>query len=182
MHDQNCYPQSNKGLTGQLSTATDRSKCVANQGDARNAGCLDRMHQSVTHGRILGKRSAELTILAKSWVARQGVQSGDGIMIPGATSNYQNGIARYGEGATSLVLLCAVFPKMIKPVARFLWNSIFELLHLVVIKYLNLVNKMCSYTQVTFQCQCLREIVREWCPKYETTHIRCRPLVVAIER
>jgi hypothetical protein len=40
---------------------------------------------------------------------------------------------------------------------------------------------MCDYTQVEFRCGHCRYTVRAWCIVYETTHIRCRPNVVAVE-
>ncbi|KAH8790876.1 hypothetical protein F5882DRAFT_324239 [Hyaloscypha sp. PMI_1271] len=40
---------------------------------------------------------------------------------------------------------------------------------------------MCDYTQVEFRCGHVRYTVRAWCTKYETTHKRCPPSVVAIE-
>lgn len=40
---------------------------------------------------------------------------------------------------------------------------------------------MCNYTQVEFRCSHIRWTVRSWCTRYETTHIRCQPSIVAIE-
>ncbi|TVY69011.1 hypothetical protein LSUE1_G010067 [Lachnellula suecica] len=40
---------------------------------------------------------------------------------------------------------------------------------------------MCNYTQVEYRCGHVRYTVRAWCINYETTHIRCKPSVVAIE-
>ncbi|KAH6673242.1 hypothetical protein B0J14DRAFT_66824 [Halenospora varia] len=40
---------------------------------------------------------------------------------------------------------------------------------------------MCNYTQVEFRCGHVRYTVRAWCHVYESTHIRCKPQVVAIE-
>jgi hypothetical protein len=40
---------------------------------------------------------------------------------------------------------------------------------------------MCEYTQVEFRCPHVRYTVRAWCIEYETTHICCRPQVVAVE-
>jgi hypothetical protein len=43
------------------------------------------------------------------------------------------------------------------------------------------LRNMCDYTQVEFRCGHCRYTVRAWCSVYETTHIRCRPNVVAVE-
>ncbi|KAF2203963.1 hypothetical protein GQ43DRAFT_365626 [Delitschia confertaspora ATCC 74209] len=40
---------------------------------------------------------------------------------------------------------------------------------------------MCDYTQVHYKCSHLRYTVRAWCTKYQETHKRCLPNVVAIE-
>ncbi|KAM0716596.1 hypothetical protein Q7P37_008041 [Cladosporium fusiforme] len=40
---------------------------------------------------------------------------------------------------------------------------------------------MCDYTQVEYACGHLRFTVRAWCIKYQETHKRCPPNVVAIE-
>lgn len=45
---------------------------------------------------------------------------------------------------------------------------------------LHLGPKMCDYTQVEFKCKHLRYTVRAWCVKYQETHKRCPPNVVAM--
>ncbi|KAF1343668.1 hypothetical protein BDV97DRAFT_305684 [Delphinella strobiligena] len=40
---------------------------------------------------------------------------------------------------------------------------------------------MCDYTQVEFRCGHIRYTVRAWCVKYQESHKRCPPNVVAIE-
>ncbi|PVH69138.1 hypothetical protein DL98DRAFT_400848, partial [Cadophora sp. DSE1049] len=41
---------------------------------------------------------------------------------------------------------------------------------------------MCNYIEVDFKCGHKRFTVRAWCTKYEITHRRCPPAVVALER
>lgn len=38
---------------------------------------------------------------------------------------------------------------------------------------------MCDYTQVNYQCGHVRYIVKAWCVRYQQTHERCAPNVVA---
>ncbi|EMC98501.1 hypothetical protein BAUCODRAFT_67388 [Baudoinia panamericana UAMH 10762] len=40
---------------------------------------------------------------------------------------------------------------------------------------------MCDYTQVEYKCGHLRFTVRAWCVRYQETHVRCAPNIVAIE-
>ncbi|KAF1998263.1 hypothetical protein P154DRAFT_524179 [Amniculicola lignicola CBS 123094] len=39
---------------------------------------------------------------------------------------------------------------------------------------------MCDYTQVHYKCSHLRYTVRAWCTKYQETHKRCPPNVIAM--
>lgn len=38
---------------------------------------------------------------------------------------------------------------------------------------------MCDYTQVNYQCAHVRYTVKAWCVRYQKTHARCPPNVVA---
>ncbi|KAF2089420.1 hypothetical protein K490DRAFT_37101 [Saccharata proteae CBS 121410] len=40
---------------------------------------------------------------------------------------------------------------------------------------------MCDYTQVQYKCTHQRFTVRAWCTKYQETHKRCPPNIVAVE-
>ncbi|OAL42561.1 hypothetical protein IQ07DRAFT_525870 [Pyrenochaeta sp. DS3sAY3a] len=40
---------------------------------------------------------------------------------------------------------------------------------------------MCDYTSIEFKCNHLRHTVRAWCTRYQETHKRCPPNVVAWE-
>ena len=39
---------------------------------------------------------------------------------------------------------------------------------------------MCDYTRVEYKCGHVRYTVRAWCVRYEQTHVRCPPSVVAV--
>ncbi|RMZ67642.1 hypothetical protein GMOD_00001598 [Pyrenophora seminiperda CCB06] len=39
---------------------------------------------------------------------------------------------------------------------------------------------MCDYTQVQYKCTHVRYVVRAWCTKYQTTHVRCPANVTAV--
>ncbi|KAG9666518.1 hypothetical protein KCV03_g10405, partial [Aureobasidium melanogenum] len=40
---------------------------------------------------------------------------------------------------------------------------------------------MCDYTKVQYRCDHLRYTVRAWCVRYQESHKRCPPNVVAVE-